>query len=111
MNNTRKMTGRWLLQGGRTYDPFRGEYLPGDVLIHDGMIEALSITDPPSDGSIIDCSGLIITLAFTDLHAHFREPGREDKETLATGARAALAGGISSGCVMSNTNPLMDNLE
>ena len=54
---------------------------------------------------------LIITHGFCDVHAHFREPGREDKETLQTGAKAALAGGFTRVCVMPNTNPPIDDPE
>ena len=57
---------------------------------------------------MIDCSGLVITHGFCDLHVHFREPGREDKETLQTGSRAALAGGFTRVCIMPNTSPPLD---
>jgi len=59
----------------------------------------------------IDCSGLVITHGFCDVHVHFREPGREDKETLQTGSRAALAGGFTRVCVMPNTSPPLDTPE
>ncbi|GIS71723.1 MAG: hypothetical protein CM1200mP10_13000 [Candidatus Neomarinimicrobiota bacterium] len=55
-------------------------------------------------------SGLVITHGFCDVHVHFREPGREDKETLQTGSRAALAGGFTRVCVMPNTSPPLDAL-
>ena len=61
--------------------------------------------------SKIDCSGLVITHGFCDVHVHFREPGREDKETLQTGSRAALAGGFTRVCVMPNTSPPLDTPE
>ena len=53
----------------------------------------------------------IITQGFIDIHAHFREPGREDKETLETGARSAMAGGFTRVCVMPNTDPPLDTPE
>ncbi len=63
------------------------------------------------NADVIDCTGLTITHGFCDLHVHFREPGREDKETLQSGSKAALAGGFTRVCVMPNTDPPIDSPE
>ena len=77
------LKGKWLLIGGKIYDPFKEKYLNGNVLINNGKFVGLTtmkVTD--SNVSTLDCSNKFITHPFIDLHAHFREPGREDKETL-----------------------------
>ena len=61
-----------------------------------------------SDRKALEAAGLLVTRGFIDLHAHLREPGREDVETIATGARAAAAGGFTAICAMPNTEPAID---
>ena len=106
------LKGKWLLIGGKIYDPFKEKYLRGNVLINNGKFEGLTtkkVTD--SNVSTLDCSNKFITHPFIDLHAHFREPGREDKETLESGCLAALYGGYTTVCLMPNTDPPIDNPE
>ncbi len=107
--------GTLLLHGGRVVDPSIGRDGPGDVVIVDGRIdhageplggESFGSRD---DVTRIDCKGLIVSPGFIDVHCHLREPGREDVETIATGARAAAAGGFTAVCAMPNTDPVTDN--
>ena len=102
-----------LLRGGRIVDPSQNLDDVGDVLIADGRIEATGrVGEVRRDGDgleTIDCSGLVVSPGFVDVHCHLREPGREEVETIATGARAAAAGGFTAVCAMPNTDPVTDN--
>jgi dihydroorotase len=99
-----------LLKGGRLVDPSSGLDATGDLLVRDGKVEAVggSIAAPPG-ATVIDCAGQVVAPGFIDVHCHLREPGREDVETIATGARAAAAGGFTAVCAMPNTDPVTDN--
>lgn len=99
------------LKNGSIVDPNGGKSFTGDVWIRNGRIAGVGDVDTPKDAETIDCSGKVITHGFCDLHVHFREPGREDKESLETGSRAAMAGGFTRVCVMPNTNPPLDTPE
>jgi len=83
------------------------------VLLADGKVEhaGASLGEVRRDGDLvaIDCSGQLVCPGFIDVHCHLREPGREDVETIATGARAAAAGGFTAVCAMPNTDPVTDN--
>ena len=105
------MTQRPLvLRGGRVLDPSTNTDSPGDVVILDGRVASVeSRSTSVDDAEIIDCGGLIVSPGFIDVHCHLREPGREDVETIGTGARAAAAGGFTAVCAMPNTDPVTDN--
>lgn len=96
-----------LITGGRVVDPSQELDAKLDVLIEDGAVvrvEKKIKRDVPS----LDARGLVVTPGFIDLHAHLREPGQEHKETIATGTRAAVAGGYTAVCAMANTVPPND---
>ncbi len=95
-----------LIRGGRIIDPASGRDEIGDLLILDGRIAegAGAKTSVP----VIDARGLIVSPGLIDMHVHLREPGGTQKETIASGARAAAAGGFTSVLAMPNTNPVAD---
>ena len=109
--NISKLNKNTILKGGTILDPVLGTEKKGNIHIANGKIKSIDNLKPPKTTTVIDCKGLIITHGFCDIHSHFREPGREDKETLESGAIAALAGGFTRVCVMPNTDPPIDSPE
>jgi dihydroorotase len=99
---------RLLLRGGRVIDPARGVDADQDVLIVDGRIADVGRRVTAKGAETLDVAGLVVCPGFIDVHVHLREPGREDKETIATGTRAAAAGGFTAVCAMPNTDPVND---
>jgi len=98
-----------IIKNGRVIDPGRING-PADVLIENGKIAAVGPgLKSPAGAAVIDAAGRWVLPGFVDLHVHFREPGFEYKETIATGAAAAVAGGFTSVCCMPNTQPVNDN--
>jgi dihydroorotase len=88
-------------------DPATGREGPGEIVVTDGVLEAVTwLEGAEADG--VDASGVIVTPGLIDLHAHFREPGNEDAETVASGLAAAAHGGFTAVCVMPNTMPALD---
>lgn len=104
------MTQPVLLKGGRLVDPSTKLDAIGDLLLIDGVIAHVggNIT-APAGAEVVDCAGLVVSPGMIDVHVHLREPGREDVETVATGAHAAVAGGFTAVCAMPNTKPVTDN--
>ncbi len=104
------MSAPLLLTGGRIVDPAQGMDAVGDLLIIDGKIASVGGTIQGPDGARrVDCSGLVVSPGMIDVHVHLREPGREEVETVASGAHAAAAGGFTAVAAMPNTKPVTDN--
>jgi len=99
---------RFLLRGGRVLDPASDTDATADVLIEYGRIGAVGRDLADDDALVIDVSGQWVVPAFVDLHVHFREPGQEYKEDIASGGRAAVAGGFGTVACMANTEPVND---
>jgi dihydroorotase len=101
---------KMLIEGGTVIDPAAGFEGPADLVIEDGKIAG--IVKPgagPTDIEVIEAKGCIVCPGLVDIHTHLREPGHEYKETIASGSRAAAAGGVTSMACMANTNPVNDN--
>ena len=98
-----------LFQGGKIVDPSQKLEKRADLLIKRGKIAALGKVRAEANWKIVNASGLVITPGFVDMHVHLREPGREDKETVLTGSKAAAASGFTSIMCMPNTEPVVDN--
>ena len=89
-------------------DPATGREGPGEIVVTDGVIEAVTwLDDDESDG--VDDHGVVVAPGLVDLHVHFREPGNEDAETVASGLAAAAHGGFTTVCLMPNTTPALDD--
>ncbi len=98
-----------LITNGRVIDPSSKRDEVADVFIVDGKIQEVGKHISAIAEKTIDATGLVVAPGLVDIHVHFREPGREDMETLETGSRAALAGGITTVVTMPNTAPIADN--
>ncbi|MBI2777820.1 MAG: dihydroorotase [Chloroflexi bacterium] len=89
-------------------DPASGREGPGEIVVERGILEAVTwLQGAEAEG--IDASGVVIAPGFIDLHAHLREPGNEDAETVASGLAAAAHGGFTTVCAMPNTTPAIDD--
>ena len=100
-----------LIKNARLIDPSDGSDAAGDLLIVDGVIARRGSTSGsvPDGTRVVDGTGMVAAPGFIDLHAHLREPGGEDKETIATGTAAGARGGFTTLCCMPNTNPAIDS--
>jgi dihydroorotase len=99
-----------LIRNGRVVDPANSLDAVQDVLIAGGRIERVGRDLPPAAAAtVLDATGKIVCPGFIDIHVHLREPGYEYKETVASGTRAAAAGGFTAVCCMANTHPVNDN--
>jgi dihydroorotase len=88
-------------------DPAAGREGPGEIVVRDGILEAVTwLSGAEANG--IDADGVVIAPGFVDFHAHLREPGNEDAETVASGLAAAAHGGFTTVCAMPNTDPALD---
>ena len=96
-----------IIKNGRIIDPANGVDEIRDLFVTNGIITEQA----PPDAEIIDAIGLIVSPGLIDLHVHFREPGQSHKETIASGARAAAAGGFTTVICMPNTTPSVDTPE
>jgi dihydroorotase len=104
------MSNALLVRGGRIIDPAQEIDKKADLLIKNGKILWLGEGTPPEEGyAVLDADGLIVCPGFVDLHCHLRQPGNEEKETIASGTWAAARGGFTTVCCMPNTNPPLDN--
>src|SRR4051812_12433899 len=102
---------RLLIVNGYLIDPSQGQNSGKNLLIEDGRVHGLldKSDGVPEGAEILDATGLIVAPGFIDMHVHLREPGHEYKETIASGAAAAVAGGWTSVCAMPNTSPVNDS--
>ena len=99
-----------LIKGGRVIDPSQNRDEVADVLLLDGVVaEVGNDIGTPDDAEVMDAVGKVVAPGFVDVHVHLREPGKEEAETIATGARSAAAGGFTGVCAMPNTDPVTDN--
>src|SRR3954454_14381684 len=97
-----------LITNARLVDPSQDLDAKLDLLIEDGLVTRVDKKIKASNVTVIDAGGLVVAPGFIDLHTHLREPGQEHKETIATGTRAAVAGGYTAVCAMANTVPPND---
>ena len=99
-----------LLKGGRLIDPATNRDGELDLLVQDGRIARIGKNLPADGAEVIALkSGWIVAPGLIDIHVHLREPGQEHKETVATGAASAVAGGFTAVACMPNTDPINDH--
>jgi dihydroorotase len=96
-----EISNAWLV------DPGSGREGPGEIVVRDGILEAVNWLEG-DEGLDVTADGIVVAPGFVDLHAHLREPGNEDAETVATGLAAAAHGGFTTICAMPNTSPAVD---
>ncbi len=100
---------RLLIKNGRVVDPATGTDDALDVLVVNGRVAEVKPRIEPRNVEVVDATRLTVVPGLIDMHVHLREPGYEDKETIASGARAAARGGYTTVCAMPNTDPVNDN--
>jgi dihydroorotase len=101
-----------LIKNGRVLDPATKTDAPRDILLNGEHIAEIAPTGKITHGNgmqTFDATGLIVAPGFIDMHAHLREPGQENSETIETGSHAAARGGFTVICCMPNTRPVNDN--
>ncbi len=100
-----------LIKNGRVIDPANRADGPKDILVENGAIARVEADIKAQAETVIDAKDKIVMPGLVDMHVHLREPGREDKETVSTGTKAALRGGVTTALAMPNTNPAIDSAE
>jgi len=100
-----------MLKGGTVVEPERRLEQVADLWLRDGVIAGIGPEPSKAPWHVVDVPGLVVCPGLVDMHVHLREPGQEYKETIATGTRAAVAGGFTSVCCMPNTTPPVDRPE
>lgn len=98
-----------IIKNGRLISPYQNIDQTMDILIVNGVIEKIAQKINVSDAKILDASKYIVSPGLFDMHTHLREPGKEDAETIQSGAKAAAAGGFTQIACMPNTYPVNDN--
>ena len=102
------MPALWI-RNARIVDPAAKRDAVGDLFALDGRLVARLSAVDKKRAKKIDAKGLVAAPGLVDIHVHFREPGQTHKETIATGSRAAAAGGFTTVVCMPNTTPTADN--
>ena len=100
-----------LIRQGRVVDPANGTDEVRDIFVDKGVVAESAKEIKKDADTVIEASGKIVLPGLIDMHVHLREPGREDKETVETGTRAGLCGGVTTLLAMPNTDPAMDCVE
>lgn len=100
--------GRFIITGGRVIDPANHRDAVLDVLVENGRIAAIDAGLSADGAEVVNAEGCWVVPGLIDLHVHLREPGQEDKETIATGSAAAVHGGFTRVACMPNTDPVLD---
>jgi dihydroorotase len=98
-----------LIKNGTLLDPSQNLQRKGDLLLRDGKVAQIDDVGSSSVDRVIDATNLLVTPGLIDVHVHFREPGDEEEETIASGSASAVAGGFTTVCCMPNTKPALDN--
>jgi dihydroorotase len=110
MSGTSEIARSFVLRGVRAIDPESGTDARRDAWVREGRLEALEESIPSgADARSVPAEGWILTPGLQDMHVHFREPGDEDSETIASGSLAAARGGFTRVLTMPNTSPVIDN--
>ena len=97
-----------LIRGGKIVDPSQKLDRKADLLVEKGRVVGFGRIRAKKSWRTLEVSGWVVCPGFVDVHVHLREPGREDKETILTGSRAAVVGGFTSIVCMPNTEPVND---
>lgn len=110
-NTERGSRLKTIITGARLLDPLNGVDMYADVLIEGRRITAIGHNLPSDGAEVIVAEGKVLVPGLVDIHVHLREPGREHKETIMTGGKAAAAGGFTAVCAMPNTLPPIDSVD